>query len=303
MEYLIGTGGWNYFNIPGETSLKAYSKIFDYVEVNYTFYQYPNTSMVKQWRASVSDDFLFSVRCHQDLTHKIGLKPVHKAYEVIEKMLIYCDTLQAPFLVLETPASYDLSSKKLEYARDFFASLNLQKIRLVWEIRSRLTENAVKLMKDLNIIHCVDLSWQEPSYASDITYSRLFGKGRHNLYQFTDDELTDVNENAQQIGSKVVVLTYHGARMYGDAARFKQYQLTGKFVPTTSFVGIESAKSVLSEDAVFPASKDDLIRTQGWKVIDLSPKQRVHLSDILTKIPQKIYYEINDVLATLEAYI
>lgn len=64
-------------------------------------------------------------------------------------------------------------------------------------------------------------------------------------------------------------------------------------MPTTSFVGIESAKSVLSEDAVFPASKDDLIRTQGWKVIDLSPKQRVHLSDILVKIPQKIYYEIN----------
>lgn len=158
-------------------------------------------------------------------------------------------------------------------------------------------------MKDLNIIHCVDLSWQEPSYASDITYSRLFGKGRHNLYQFTDDELANINQNAQQIENKTVVLTYHGARMYSDAARFKQYQLTGKFIPTTAFLGIESAKSVLSEDAVFPASKDELIESQGWKVIDLSPNERVHLSDILTKIPQKIYYEINDVLATLEAYI
>ncbi len=303
MAYLVGTGGWIYFNVPGESSLKAYSKVFNFVEVNYTFYEYPDSMMVKQWRLNVPNDFVFAVRCHQDLTHNIGLRPTREAYGIFGKMLSYCDTLRAPFLVLETPASYKLTSKTLEDARDFFSSVNLQKTRLVWEIRAPLTEDTINLMKDLNIIHCTDLSQVKPSFASDIVYSRLFGNGRHNLYQFTDEELVDINQRAQQTGSKTVVLSYHGARMYSDAARFKQYQLTGKFIPTTSFVGLESVKAVLDEDTQFPAFKEELIEAQGWKVVDISPNKRVHLSELLTNIPQKTYYGIGEVLAALEGYV
>jgi uncharacterized protein YecE (DUF72 family) len=303
LAYLVGTGGWIYFNVPGESSLKAYSKVLSFVEVNYTFYEYPDFMMVKQWRLSVPNDFVFAVRCHQDLTHNIGLRPTREAYGIFGKMLSYCDALRAPFLVLETPASYKLTSKTLEDARDFFSSLNLQKTKLVWEIRAPLTEDTIALMKDLNIIHCTDLSQEKPSSTSDIVYSRLFGKGRHNLYQFTDEELVDINQRAQQTGSKTVVLSYHGARMYSDATRFKQYQLTGKFIPATSFVGLESVKAVLDEDTQFPAFKEELIEAQGWKVVDISSNKRVHLSELLTNIPQKTYYGIGEVLAALEGYV
>jgi hypothetical protein len=57
----------------------------------------------------------FSARCHQDLTHKIGLKPADEAYEVFYKMKAYAAILQAPYLVLETPASYVVDDD----ARDF----------------------------------------------------------------------------------------------------------------------------------------------------------------------------------------
>jgi hypothetical protein len=40
-EYLIGAGGWAYFQVPGVNSLAAYSKVFNFVEVNSTL---PNTS-------------------------------------------------------------------------------------------------------------------------------------------------------------------------------------------------------------------------------------------------------------------
>ncbi len=103
-DYLVGTGGWAYFNVPGEPRLKAYSQVFNFVEVNYTFYEYPDTRMVAEWRRMVPEDFTFTVRCHQDLTHRIGLKPVDKAYEVLGRMVFYCGLLEAPFLVLETPA-------------------------------------------------------------------------------------------------------------------------------------------------------------------------------------------------------
>jgi uncharacterized protein YecE (DUF72 family) len=76
VEYLVGTGGWAYFNVPGKQPLKAYSEVFNFVEVNYTFYEYPDVRRVERWRRAVPEDFTFSVRCNQDLTHTIGLKPV-----------------------------------------------------------------------------------------------------------------------------------------------------------------------------------------------------------------------------------
>jgi uncharacterized protein YecE (DUF72 family) len=35
-DYFVGTGGWAYFKVPGESSLKAYSEVFNFIEVNYT---------------------------------------------------------------------------------------------------------------------------------------------------------------------------------------------------------------------------------------------------------------------------
>ena len=101
--------------------------------------------------------FTFSVRCHQDLTHKIGLKPIDEAYQVIGQMVTYWKILNSPFLVLETPASYVLDNTSISAARDFFDSVSLKKVRLVWEIRAQITEQVIDLMKDFNIIHCVDI--------------------------------------------------------------------------------------------------------------------------------------------------
>jgi len=124
-DYLVGAGGWAYFNVPGESSLEAYSKVFNFVEVNFTFYEYPEVGRVEHWRRVVPKDFIFSVRCHQDLTHRIGLKPVDEAYFVLSKMLSYCSMLDAPFLVLETPDRYVFGQQEVDRARDFFASVNL----------------------------------------------------------------------------------------------------------------------------------------------------------------------------------
>jgi hypothetical protein len=46
-DFLVGTGGWAYFKVPNKPSLKAYSEVFNFVEVNYTFYEYPNTRLVE----------------------------------------------------------------------------------------------------------------------------------------------------------------------------------------------------------------------------------------------------------------
>lgn len=299
-DYLVGTGGWAYFNVPGKPRLKGYSQIFNFVEVNYTFYEYPDMGRVEQWRRTVPGDFTFSVRCHQDLTHRIGLKPVDEAYYVLVRMVAYCGILDAPFLVLETPARYVINQEEVNRARDFFSSANLRGVRLVWEMRAPVTPEVVNLMQDLDIIHCTDLSIEKPSLKSDVVYSRLFGKGKHNLYQFTDEELVEIDQNAQDSNANVVAMSYHGARMNTDAARYMQYKKTGKFMPVTSFTGVDSARAVLSEDAEFPSSRSRLIDRQGWKVVDVTSDKRVHLSQLLSNIPEKTYNSIDEVAAELE---
>lgn len=88
--------------------------------------------------------------------------------------------------------------------------------------------------------------------------------------------------------------------MNTDAARFMQYNKTGKFMPVTSFTGVDSARAVLSEDAKFPSSKAELIESQGWKVVDLSMDKRVHLSELLSTIPEKTYSDVDEIAKELK---
>ena len=302
-DYLVGTGGWAYFKIPDKPPLKAYSEIFNFVEVNYTFYEYPDSRTVEQWRRTVPNDFTFAVRCHQDLTHRIGLKPVDRAYAILGTMMNYCNILDSPFLVLETPSRYLINHEKAKQARDFLSSVTFRGVNLVWEIRAPITNEALDLMRDFNMIECVDLSIEKPNVDSDIAYSRLFGKGKHNIYQFTDDELLKIDNQIESINPRIVALSYHGVKMNMDAARYVQYRKTGIFTPITDFTGVDSARVVLFEDTQFPISKSELIENQGWKVIDLTVNKRVHLADLLAKIPDKTYNNIDEIAKALEEVI
>jgi hypothetical protein len=196
-----------------------------------------------------------------------------------------------------------ISQENSGEARDFFSSLSLKNVRLVWEYRAPINPTVINLMQDFNIVQCVDLSKEKAAFNLDVTYSRLFGKGPYNLYQFTDDELVEIGQNAQETTSKIVILCYHSARMYTDASRFKRYKDTGKFLPVTDYFGVDSARAILAEDTKFPISKSGLKVDQGWKVIDLSVEKRVHLSEVIEKLPDKTYSNLEDVIEELRAVL
>jgi len=301
MQYSVGTGGWAYF--PRKPMLREYSKAFNFVEVNYTFYEYPNSRTVERWRRSVPPDFTFTVRCHQDLTHRISLKPVDQAYTVFSQMLGVCRILNAPFLHLLTPASYVPNHMEIDQARDFFSTINLKGVRLAWEVRGTGTPKLVTLMQDFGIVHSVDFSREEPAFKSDTIYTRLFGKGKHNIYQFTDEELEEIDQKIAKAETTRVLVSFHGIRMNTDAARFKRYVENRSFIPVTAFIGIDSVKAVLQEDAKFPSTKNQLIKHQGWKVIDLTASKKVRLSELLSKLPVKSYHSVREVTKEMEAFM
>lgn len=303
-QFLIGAGGWAYFQVPGLKPLDAYVRAFNFVEVNSTFYEIPSLRLVRFWRRRVPPDFEFSVRCHKDVTHKYRLEPVENAFKTLKIMLDICKILNSGFLVLETPSTLNFSNEKIESVRNFFDSVNLKGIRIVWEVRRRKGEpipsSLVGLMRDYHVIHCVDLSKEDPAVDSDTLYTRVFGKGEHNIYQFTDDELLEIERKINRRDPETAIVSFHNVRMYKDAARYKIYKQTKKFPPVTKAKGQLSLREVLMEDAKFPASKQDLIKDQGWKVIDLTEDRRVHAYTLLEKLPDKKFISIDDVLNSLK---
>ena len=300
-EYFVGAGGWAYFPVKVKPKLKAYAEVFNFVEVNSTFYEYPDPNVMEKWRRTVPPDFTFSVRCHQDLTHRIGLRPTDEAYHVLGQMVVYCGILRAPWLVLETPASCVLNDQTVDEASAFLASANLHGVRLAWETRAPVTQKAQKMMQDHNIAHAVDLSRETPLFASDAIYTRLFGKGNHNIYQFSDDELKQIDHKILFSKAKTVSLAYHGVRMYTDAIRFANYKKTGKFPSVTGLTGVASAKAVLAEDTRFPVEKQELVENQGWKVFDASAEEHIHLTEWLQLLPEKTYGSLDEVVSALGA--
>src|SRR5437879_12888431 len=63
----VGAGGWAYFLIPDEGSLRAYWKGSDFVEVNSTFYVFQNLRTLLAWKRIVPAGFEFAVRCKRQL--------------------------------------------------------------------------------------------------------------------------------------------------------------------------------------------------------------------------------------------
>jgi uncharacterized protein YecE (DUF72 family) len=294
----IGAGGWAYFKVPGMDSLAAYSKAFDFVEVNSTFYTTPSIEMVRSWRQRVPDNFRFSVRCHKDLTHRYLLSPRRESYELFNQSLRICNELKAKILHIQTPPAFN-PDEKHKSIQDLLSSVDFGNVRLAWEIRGKVSDRTVELMRDLGIIHCTDISREMPAVDSDIMYTRLFGHGEHNLYQFDDEELLKIDTSTKETGKDRVYLTFHGAKMYSDAARLKVYERSGTFPKVTKAIGLASLKIVLEEDAVFPATKTELIEKQGWKVFDLTEKEHVHANLLLGKLPDKKYTSVEEVIGNL----
>jgi uncharacterized protein YecE (DUF72 family) len=297
----VGTGGWAYLNVGRGDRLKAYSRLFNFVEVNSTFYSYMPLKVIRSWRFRVPTNFIFSVRCHRDLTHKFRLEPREESYEVFNKMVEVCKVLGAPIMHLQTPEFLEMDRFACRSARDLLSSVALGGVRIALEVRGGLSKEVINLMMDLNLVPCVDLSRGTSPFQSDILYTRLFGKGYHTLYEFDDDELIEIEEKVKRGNQKQAFLVFHSLKMYEDAQRLKIRLEKGIFPQSRRSVGLEALTKLLSE-VLFPCSKDEVVKKVGWRSIDTTSGRRIHVSRLLEKIPAKIYLSVDDVVREVSLY-
>ena len=302
-QILVGAGGWAYFQIPGMDSLEAYSQAFDFVELNSSYYELPAVSSASDWRKRVPADFRFSVRCPRIVVDHYGLNLLPGSRGLLERLEEVCKQLGAEVMTVLISGTSPIKEKELApRLNDFLGTFGSREIPVAVEFRGmRPSEEVLDVMKESDAIHSVDLSTGEPLYEGKILYSRLFGKGEENIYEFDDAELKEIAKKASAPKFEKSILAFHGVRMYRDAGRVKSFIDKGYFPKITGGIGTDSIREVLSEDARFPTTKTRLLKDQGWKVFQDTDEVR-KISTVLEKLPEGEFNSLEDLIAELRGH-
>ncbi|MBI4476091.1 MAG: DUF72 domain-containing protein [Acidobacteria bacterium] len=85
MMIYVGTSGYNYpewkgsfypEDLPSAKMLLYYADRFQTVEINYTFYRFPNEKTLSGWAAATPDDFKLTLKAPRRITHDARLRNV-----------------------------------------------------------------------------------------------------------------------------------------------------------------------------------------------------------------------------------
>lgn len=285
--------------------MKRYYEKFQLVEINRTFYEYPKMSTVAGWRERAPADFEFTVKAHQEISHKFKfeLKPSIKAFM---QMMEICKSLRARVLLIQTPASF--RPDKLGEAHRFFKKVNRENLCIVWETRGPAWEapdvqkKLAEILREVNVPHVTDPFVASPFYTSDIAYFRLHGLGKRlYYYQYTDEELRKLYETIKPLNAKdkVIYVLFNNLAMFDDAIRFMHYLKTGSFLSLTGAIGLESIKIVIQKTR-YPITKSLLLKRLGWRLVEWEKGRQVRLEELLRNLPSKSYADVNEVLQELK---
>jgi uncharacterized protein YecE (DUF72 family) len=184
MEKLhVGTMGWSYDFWKGnfypdepENLLTEYSKNFDTVEVDNTFYRIPSMDNVRKWKEETPVDFIFSAKFPRKITHIKMLQDCHEELEVfIEHMSLMGNKL-GPMLIQLPPG---FKPEMSEILKDFLAALP-EKYRFAVEVRNKkwLDEKFYDMLRDNKVaLTLIDHPWMPPmdTITADFTYIRWVG--------------------------------------------------------------------------------------------------------------------------------
>ena len=187
MQYYIGCTGWSYSSWQGpfypkgiENSkwLKYYSKVFNYVEIDSTFYRIPNEFMVKNWYKRTPKNFRFTAKFPKVITHDKRLSDFdgNQLNYFFESILELKEKLLA--LLIQLPPSIDIV-EGLDALRNILPYLD-KGFRYAVEVRNRSWFQDLAYNFFRNNQMC--MVWSQladihtpPIVTTDFVYVRLIG--------------------------------------------------------------------------------------------------------------------------------
>lgn len=289
------------------TSMKKYFENFSLIELNRTFYKYPRGRTVEGWREKAPGNFEFTVKAHQDVSHKAKMKVEEASLQAFEYMKHICKALNSKILLIQTPGSF--KSNRLKDAEKLFRKLNREDLALAWETRGSAWETGEvrkklgQILEKLDVTHVTDPFKVMPTYTGEVAYFRLHGLGeRLYYYQYSDSELRKLKQlvsSYDKEGKQVYVL-FNNLSMFEDGVRFMAYLWKGVFPRITSSTGLASVKTDIGRTR-YPASKSMLVKKVGWRLVEVEERKQVRVSSVLTDLPSKTYRNVEELLDEIKS--
>jgi uncharacterized protein YecE (DUF72 family) len=195
----IGTQGWNYNDwitkIGDETvffpngtrtteMLEFYSKIYDAIEVDSTFYAIPASSAIDNWYKKTPKNFIFSLKMPQEISHVLEFG--EESFPLLE---MFCDRVKnlrekLGIVLIQTPPGFEASKENAKNLRNFLSKLP-REIRFSIEFRNRdwLVDWTFQELTKHNVSICLvegnwiprQLFFDAPETA-DFAYIRFMGE-------------------------------------------------------------------------------------------------------------------------------
>jgi uncharacterized protein YecE (DUF72 family) len=245
MEIYVGCCG-----TPG--GLKKYSREFKVTEINSTFYRIPRIETVEGWREIVPEDFVFTVKCHQAITHpitsptwkksgvkdfgKLGdrvgfLNPTEEVIGYWKKTVEVCRVLKSPICLIQLPASFKEDEKNLENMRKFFSRVERNGITIALELRGWSREGFRQVCEEFDLISCVDPLKDEPLHFSkkSIGYFRLhgsyIGERIDYKYKYTIEDLKNLKTKIEGYDCDIAYVMFNNIYMKENAKEFMKLLL------------------------------------------------------------------------------
>src|SRR5436190_14234136 len=203
----IGTCGF------GRTKWPQYVETLPAVEIQHTFYQPPQIKTLEKWRADVPEDFEFTLKAWQMITHEGSsptykrmtrpltekevaeagfFKPTETVREALELTLECAKALKARTILFQCPARFQPIPENILNLKQFFSNIDRGGLNFAWEPRGKLWEDAIvkELCDELNLWHCVN-PFERPTVTPKNCYYRLHGQPRWR-YTYEDEELVEL---------------------------------------------------------------------------------------------------------------
>lgn len=203
-KFYIGTAGWKYTDwigsfYPQKESasfdwLTYYSQHFNCVEVNSTFYAYMSDKVVNAWirKTEALEDFTFTIKLHQDFTHKRSYtKENINAVNYVLNLLYRTGRLGG--LLIQFPQSFRFDENSARYIsklKEIFGSYEL-----FIEVRhgSFHTKEAIGFFKSANL-NCITIDQPQignavsfkPIVTNKNLYFRLHGRNTEDWFKGFD---------------------------------------------------------------------------------------------------------------------
>lgn len=198
-KYFVGTSGWHYEHWRGlyypeglakPKWLQFYSKQFNTVELNNSFYHLPTEKAFITWRESAPENFVYAVKVSRFITHIKKLRNIGSALDnFLSRTCLLQDKL-GPLLYQLPP-----NMKRNDVVLESFLSSLPQEYWHVFEFRheSWIDDAVFEILRRYKVGLCVfDMpGFTCPSVAtSDFAYIRFHGSGGMYSSCYSNEELS-----------------------------------------------------------------------------------------------------------------